>query len=86
MVVHTSSYPFKYRKAFEPDTQEHSNEFTKLYGPYATPKPALSYLDYEIAYEPAGDGLKILSVDSGGNNTPGKGKCSGIPKNHLSSR
>lgn len=78
-IINTSSYVFKFRKKFDPDTLERPNEFTKLYGPYAASKLALSLWSYEIASEVAGEGLKILSVDPGANNTIRKGKRSGIP-------
>ncbi|MDQ8737344.1 hypothetical protein [Paenibacillus sp. LHD-38] len=61
------------------DTLERPNEFTKLYAPCAATKLALSLWSYEIASKVAGEGLKILSVDPGANNTIRKGKRSGIP-------
>jgi NAD(P)-dependent dehydrogenase (short-subunit alcohol dehydrogenase family) len=79
MVVNTSSYAFKFRKQFDPDKLEHPADFTMLFGPYAASKLALSLWSQEIAAELAADGIKIFSVDPGGNNTIRKGKKSGIP-------
>ncbi|WP_169088030.1 SDR family NAD(P)-dependent oxidoreductase [Paenibacillus sp. PL91] len=78
-VVNTSSYAFKFRKKFDPDELEHPTDFTMLYGSYAASKLALSLWSQEIAAVLADDGIKIFSVDPGGNNTIRKGKKSGIP-------
>ncbi|WP_139994930.1 SDR family NAD(P)-dependent oxidoreductase [Paenibacillus paridis] len=78
-IINTSSYAFKHRKAFDPDSLEKPADFTKLFGPYAASKLALSLWTQEIAPQLAREGFEIWSVDPGGNNTIRKGKKSGIP-------
>ncbi|OBZ13633.1 SDR family NAD(P)-dependent oxidoreductase [Bacillus sp. FJAT-26390] len=78
-VVNTSSNAFKFRKRFDADTLERPTDFTMLFGPYATSKLALSLWSREIAPQLARDGIKIYSVDPGGNNTMRNGQKSGIP-------
>ncbi|WP_138752024.1 SDR family NAD(P)-dependent oxidoreductase [Paenibacillus sinopodophylli] len=78
-VINTSSHAFMFRKQFDPDTLERPAKFTKLYGPYAASKLALSLWSLELAPKLASEGIRLLSVDPGGNNTIRKGKSSGIP-------
>jgi NAD(P)-dependent dehydrogenase (short-subunit alcohol dehydrogenase family) len=78
-VINTSTNTFKFRKQFDADTLERPTDFTKLFGPYATSKLALSLWSQEIAPQLARDGIKIYSVDPGGNNTMRKGEKSGNP-------
>ncbi len=56
-----------------------SSSFRKLFGPYAASKLALSLWTQAIAPQLAQEGIKIRSVDPGGNNTLRKGKKSGLP-------
>jgi NAD(P)-dependent dehydrogenase (short-subunit alcohol dehydrogenase family) len=78
-VVNTSTNAFKFLSQFDPGTLEHPTVFKKLYGPYAASKLALSLWTQEIAPLIATEGIKIRSVDPGGNNTMRKGKNSGLP-------
>ncbi|MGO4545682.1 SDR family NAD(P)-dependent oxidoreductase [Paenibacillus sp. 2TAB23] len=78
-VINTSTNAFKFIKHFDSERLEHPTEFTKLFGPYAASKLALSLWTRELAPELANEGIKLLSVDPGGNNTIRKGKSSGIP-------
>lgn len=78
-VINTSTSAFKYLKEFAPDKLERPEVFVKLYGSYATSKLALSLWTGELAPMLAAEGIKLLSVDPGANNTLRKGKKSGIP-------
>ncbi|WP_438445094.1 SDR family NAD(P)-dependent oxidoreductase [Gorillibacterium sp. sgz5001074] len=78
-VINTSSSAQKWTKEFTVDILEHPKTFRKLLGPYATSKLALSLWTQAIAPQLAKDGIKIRSVDPGGNNTLRKGKKSGLP-------
>lgn len=78
-VVNTSSSALNYVKEFNIETLERPKTFRKLLGPYATSKLALSLWTQAIASQLAKEGIKIRSVDPGGNNTLRKGKKSGLP-------
>ncbi len=78
-VVNTSSNVFQFIKRFDPDTLERPKTFRKLFGPYATSKLAMSLWGRELAPQVAAEGIKILSVDPGGNNTQRRGNRSGLP-------
>lgn len=78
-IINTSSNAFKVVKAFDPDTLERLVTYKKLFGPYTSSKLALSLWTREIAPLLAVDGIQILSVDLGANNTIRKGKNSGVP-------
>ncbi len=78
-VINTSSSAFNFTKEFSVETLEHPKSFRKLTGPYASSKLALSLWTQAIAPELAQDGIRIRSVDPGGNNTLRKGKESGLP-------
>lgn len=78
-VINTSSSALKYVKELSIETLESPKTFRKLLGPYATSKLALSLWTQAIAPELAKEGIKIRSVDPGGNNTLRKGKESGLP-------
>jgi NAD(P)-dependent dehydrogenase (short-subunit alcohol dehydrogenase family) len=78
-IVNTSTNAFKFLKGFDPDTLEHPTVFKKLFGPYAASKLALSLWTREIAPLVATEGIKIRSVDPGGNNTLRRGKNAGLP-------
>jgi len=78
-VINTSSSVLKMVKRFDPDKLERPDTFKKLIGPYATSKLALSLWTRELAPALAADGIRMLSVDPGGNNTTRKGKKSGLP-------
>ncbi|WP_025680850.1 SDR family NAD(P)-dependent oxidoreductase [Paenibacillus massiliensis] len=79
-VINTSSSTLNYVKKFNIETLERPKTFRKLLGPYATSKLALSLWTQAIAPQLAKEGIKIRSVDPGGNNTLRKGKPSGLPK------
>ncbi|WP_068614595.1 SDR family NAD(P)-dependent oxidoreductase [Paenibacillus tuaregi] len=78
-VINTSSSALKFTKEFTIEILERPKTFRKLIGPYATSKLALSLWTQAIAPQLAHDGIKIRSVDPGGNNTLRKGKKSGLP-------
>ncbi|MFX3632745.1 MAG: short-chain dehydrogenase [Candidatus Pristimantibacillus sp.] len=78
-IVNTSSTAFKTMKHFSPEQLERPTTFKKLFGPYASSKMALSLWTHEIAPSLLAEGITILSVDPGGNNTMRKGKKSGLP-------
>ncbi|MFB9324507.1 SDR family NAD(P)-dependent oxidoreductase [Paenibacillus aurantiacus] len=78
-VINTSSSAIKFTKELSIEMLEHPKTFRKLLGPYATSKLALSLWTQAIAPKLAKDGIKIRSVDPGGNNTLRKGKNSGLP-------
>ncbi|WP_437945337.1 SDR family NAD(P)-dependent oxidoreductase [Sorangium sp. So ce296] len=78
-VVNTSSNAFDMTRRFDPDALERPASFKQLFGPYATSKLALSLWTREVAPLLEKDGIKIRSVDPGGNNTLRKGKRSGLP-------
>lgn len=78
-VINTSSSALKFTKEFTIESLERPKIFRKLIGPYAASKLALSLWTQAIAPQLAKDGIKIRSVDPGGNNTLRKGKKSGLP-------
>ena len=78
-VVNTSSNAFKFVKRFDADTLERPASFKKLFGPYATSKLALSLWTREGASRAATEGIRLLSVDPGGNNTLRSGGNPGLP-------
>ncbi|MDF2725604.1 MAG: short-chain dehydrogenase [Paenibacillus sp.] len=78
-VINTSSSALNYVKEFTIEMLERPKTFRKLFGPYATSKLALSLWTQAIAPQLAKEGIKIRSVDPGGNNTLRKGKKSGLP-------
>ncbi|RUS47353.1 SDR family NAD(P)-dependent oxidoreductase [Cohnella sp. AR92] len=78
-VVNTSSSALNYVKEFNIEILERPKTFRKLLGPYATSKLALTLWTQAIAPQLAKEGIKIRSVDPGGNNTLRKGKESGLP-------
>jgi Dehydrogenases with different specificities (related to short-chain alcohol dehydrogenases) len=78
-VINTSSSALRYVKEFNLEILERPKTFRKLLGPYAASKLALSLWTQAIAPQLAKEGIKIRSVDPGGNNTLRKGKNSGLP-------
>ncbi|WP_438016872.1 SDR family NAD(P)-dependent oxidoreductase [Sorangium sp. So ce315] len=78
-VVNTSSAAFDMTRRFDPDALERPASFKQLFGPYATSKLALSLWTREVAPLIERDGIRIRSVDPGGNNTLRKGRPSGLP-------
>jgi len=78
-VINTSSSALKYVKELNVEILERPKTFRKLIGPYASSKLALSLWNQAIAPQLAKEGIKIRSVDPGGNNTLRKGKKSGLP-------
>ncbi|MNE74037.1 hypothetical protein D3C80_1700820 [compost metagenome] len=78
-MINTSSSAFKFTKELNIEILEHPTTFRKLTGPYASSKLALSLWTQAIAPQLAKEGIKIRSVDPGGNNTLRKGKTSGLP-------
>lgn len=78
-VVHTSTNAFFPMKRFDPETLDRPEQFVMLFGPYAASKLALSLWTQELAPRLAAEGITMITVDPGGNNTMRKGKKSGIP-------
>lgn len=78
-VINTSSSALKFAKALRIETLERPKQFRKLIGPYASAKLALSLWTEAIAPQLAQEGIRIRSVDPGGNNTLRKGEPSGLP-------
>ncbi|NUU80172.1 SDR family NAD(P)-dependent oxidoreductase [Paenibacillus xylanilyticus] len=79
-VVNTSTSAFNMLKRFDLNILERPTEFKKLFGPYATSKLGLSLWTHEAAADAAKtDGIRLLSVDPGGNNTLRGNKKSGLP-------
>jgi NAD(P)-dependent dehydrogenase (short-subunit alcohol dehydrogenase family) len=78
-VINTSSSATKMVKALDPNALERPATFKKLLGPYATSKLALTLWTKEAASTLMADGIKLLSVDPGSNNTLRKDKPSGLP-------
>lgn len=79
-VINTSSAVFATLSKFNPAELEHPTTFKPLFGAYATAKLALSLWTFAIAADfEQHQGMKLLSVDPGGNNTLRSGKRSGIP-------
>jgi len=78
-VINTSSSAISFTKQLSIEMLEHPTTFRKLIGPYANAKLALSLWTQEIASELLTSGIKIRSVDPGGNNTLRKGKKTGLP-------
>jgi NAD(P)-dependent dehydrogenase (short-subunit alcohol dehydrogenase family) len=78
-VVHTSTSAFNTMRSFDPETLARPAHFKKLFGPYAASKLALSLWTQELASQLAQEGITMVTVDPGGNNTMRKGKKSGLP-------
>lgn len=78
-VVNTSTSAFSMVRQFNLDILERPTEFKKLFGPYATSKLGLSLWTREAAEAAKSDGIRLLSVDPGGNNTLRGSKKSGLP-------
>lgn len=78
-VVHTSTSAFNTMRSFDPETLARPAHFKKLFGPYAASKLALSLWTQELAPLLAQEGITMVTVDPGGNNTMRKGKNSGLP-------
>lgn len=78
-VVNTSTTAFNMVKQFDLNILERPAEFKKLFGPYATSKLGLSLWTREVAKSASADGIQLLSVDPGGNNTLRGNKTSGLP-------
>ncbi|WP_433752472.1 SDR family NAD(P)-dependent oxidoreductase [Paenibacillus amylolyticus] len=78
-VVNTSTTAFSMVKQFDLNILERPAEFKKLFGPYATSKLGLSLWTREVAKSAKADGIQLLSVDPGGNNTLRGNKTSGLP-------
>lgn len=78
-IVHTSTNAFYTMKSFDPETLARPSHFKKLFGPYAASKLALSLWTQELAPLLAQEGITMVTVDPGGNNTMRKGKNSGLP-------
>lgn len=79
MVIQTSSDAFRYRKTFEPEELAKPKKFQKLTGPYTSTKLALTLWTHALAPELKKEGITLISVDPGNNNTMRKGRNGGLP-------
>lgn len=79
MVIQTSSDAFRFRKTFEPEELARPKKFQKLTGPYTSTKLAITLWTQALAPELKEEGVTIISVDPGNNNTMRKGRNGGLP-------
>ncbi|MFP9130385.1 SDR family NAD(P)-dependent oxidoreductase [Niallia sp. BSM11] len=79
IVIQTSSEAFKFKRSFVPEELANPPKFQKLIGPYATTKLAITLWTYALAPELKREGVTIISVDPGNNNTMRKGRNGGLP-------
>ncbi|MDJ1486244.1 SDR family NAD(P)-dependent oxidoreductase [Cytophagaceae bacterium YF14B1] len=66
-VINTSSNAALYVKKFRAEELDRPNHFKKLFGPYAASKLALTLWTREVASWLSTEGIRIASVDPGGN-------------------
>ncbi|WP_127582090.1 SDR family NAD(P)-dependent oxidoreductase [Paenibacillus koleovorans] len=79
-VVNTSTNAFASLTTFNASTLEQPTSFRKLFGPYAATKLALSLWTREAGPQLfAQEGITVLSVDPGGNNTINPKNRAGLP-------
>jgi NAD(P)-dependent dehydrogenase (short-subunit alcohol dehydrogenase family) len=78
-VVGTSSNAAGMVKRLEPGKLASPESFKKLLGPYADSKLALSLWTQEHAAAAEAEGIRLLSVDPGGNNTIRSSNSGGLP-------
>lgn len=79
IVIQTSSDAFKIKKSFVPEELANPPKFQKLIGPYATTKLAITLWTYVLAPKLRQEGITIVSIDPGNNNTMRKGRNGGLP-------
>lgn len=79
MVIQTSSDALRYRKTFEPKELAKPKKFQKLTGPYTSTKLAITLWTHALAPELKKEGITMVSVDPGNNNTMRKGRNGGLP-------
>ncbi|TRZ40484.1 SDR family NAD(P)-dependent oxidoreductase [Niallia circulans] len=79
MIIQTSSDAFKFKKAFVPEELANPPKFQKLIGPYATTKLAITLWTHALAPKLRQEGVTIVSIDPGNNNTMRKGRNGGLP-------
>ncbi|WDF02062.1 SDR family NAD(P)-dependent oxidoreductase [Shouchella hunanensis] len=79
LIVNTSTNAFKFINKITYENLMRPKKFKKLIGPYSTSKLAMSLWSQEISSELSKEGLKILCVDPGGNNTLRNDRKNGIP-------
>lgn len=79
MVIQTSSDAFRFRKTFEPDELAKPKKFQKLTGPYTSTKLAVTLWTHALAPELKKEGITMVSVNPGNNNTMRKGRNGGLP-------
>lgn len=79
IVIQTSSEAFKFKKSFVPEELANPPKFVKLIGPYASTKLAITLWTHALAPELKREGVTIISIDPGNNNTMRKGRNGGLP-------
>lgn len=79
IVIQTSSDAFRFRKTFEPEELAKPKKFQKLTGPYTSTKLAITLWTHALAPKLKKEGITIISVDPGNNNTMRKGRNGGLP-------
>lgn len=79
IVIQTSSNAFKMNKSFVPEELANPSKFQKLIGPYATTKLAITLWTHALAPKLRSEGITIVSIDPGNNNTMRKGRNGGLP-------
>lgn len=79
IVIQTSSDAFKMKKSFVPEELANPPKFQKLIGPYATTKLAITLWTHALAPKLKQEGITIVSIDPGNNNTMRKGRNGGLP-------
>jgi NAD(P)-dependent dehydrogenase (short-subunit alcohol dehydrogenase family) len=79
IVIQTSSDAFKFKKSFVPEELANPPKFQKLIGPYASTKLAITLWTHAFAQELKREGVTIISIDPGNNNTMRKGRNGELP-------
>lgn len=79
IVIQTSSNAFNFKKSFVPEELANPPKFMKLIGPYASTKLAITLWTHALAPELKREGVTIISIDPGNNNTMRNGRNGGLP-------
>ncbi|MCM3760506.1 SDR family NAD(P)-dependent oxidoreductase [Alkalihalobacillus oceani] len=79
IVIQTSSDAFHFKRIFVPEELANPPKFHKLIGPYASSKLAITLWTHALAPELKREGVNMISIDPGNNNTMRKGRNGGLP-------
>ncbi|MDQ0171319.1 SDR family NAD(P)-dependent oxidoreductase [Paenibacillus tundrae] len=79
LIVNTSTNAFNFIYRITYEDMMRPKKFKKLIGPYSTSKLAMTLWSQEISSELSKEGIKIICVDPGGNNTLRNDRKNGIP-------